>query len=346
MLILPVVFAILFVVKAKANVDWNTLPTPTFGPVLTMPGNDVAAATLSSDDIAVFAERYKRANDNVSLTHAQRTLIENSIIPAESVTTLRSVLPLPEEPSGTSAFTRYGMTFALDGKSTVGGLTLIIDWERRVLLSSDMLSISVNGSPPPLASQSRTLEAALGFFRNHLLHEGLVPSQLRLSAVSYGKRTIILSWLPAVTLFSEAPIPIRYYMDARLTRPRIEKLDERVIARLIDTEMHPLTNDERLCAMKAYVQLHDPSAVIIRSVRDIPGHTRQPLDTDLIYAIRAPFSFTEKRFHLQYDVSVCYTYTKLGGIVRRYRLEFRDTSIARASPVMLADSIGNAETRM
>ncbi len=99
----------------------------------------------------------------------------------------------------------------------------------------------------------------------------------------------------------------------------------------------PSESKKREQLIRDFIELHDGDGpVVIKNVSDIPGYDRVPLDPDIAEAVRAPFSFGNL-------VSVVYTYTRVGGVIRRYRFEFERGNMFRgAECTVIGRGIGNA----
>lgn len=319
------------------------IATPTIGEQLSLPGSKVFAAELDANAVAAFVTQYLVSNGDTAWVLAQRAFNDDSLIPEESLASLRALLASSRTYPAKAGLITYSPRFRQGSEAGSRNGTLTIDWTNRMLVTESFSTMNVSGSPPIIASEKRSLLTALGHFKNHLVAEGLDPSKHRLTASYYGSRIIILSRWDLEPTVSPYLGPAQYYMDARLRRAVIYRLDAKTIGWLIDTEFHPITADKRLTAVHAYLQLHDPGAKLIDSVRSIPGYDKRPIDPDVRSAIRPTFEFVDRNTNFMFDVLVCYTYSKIGGVITRYRFAFHDGYLHEVSPLKVCENVGDAE---
>ena len=92
----------------------------------------------------------------------------------------------------------------------------------------------------------------------------------------------------------------------------------------------------------AFTRLADPfGCQVIGSAKEIPGYAKAPLEPDVSGNIRPPFLAPARQGTVFW---VGYTYTQMGGVIRRYHVAFRDDVLANpTTSVILGEDIGEAQ---
>jgi len=173
---------------------------------------------------------------------------------------------------------------------------------------------------------------ASSLFVEYLRSKGLSPADYAFNFKAFGKSTWIVS---CYATGIKPSLPWRHVMNSR---GEVHELTIDSLNGVFLNEYSALPEEKgRAGLIREFVKLHAGEDVfIINSAADIPGYEKAPLDPDVAGAVRAPFSFNNL-------ITVVYTYQQIGGIVRRYRFQFKNgVNFGRVEVVVVGRAIGEA----
>lgn len=175
---------------------------------------------------------------------------------------------------------------------------------------------------------------ALSLFANYLERSAARVANYKISLALFGENTRVFSvWEKA---FSN-PAPSVYIMDG-LGKIRVASLES---WKLAHQDEYPSSGkkDVHQKLTRSFVGLHGRGRIVSR-LDDIPGIRKRPLDKDLQPVIRSLWSQTDEKGNLFY---VTYTYSQIGGVLRRYKFTFdKGTRFRDVNCIVLGRGVGDA----
>lgn len=234
------------------------------------------------------------------------------------------------------AFTVFGIL----GAALAIALRLgIIDFEHGLIIQVLNEDNGINAYVIGETSASRAFERFLRKYRRRVKFGS--PSDYDIEVESFDAHT----WIVRTTTRGSIGAREVFIADPRGFRPATLRNASTLIH-----EYHRTHRDNKpVDIIEKLVGLLDPyeGTIIISSTNDIPGYRERPLDDDLEESVRPHWQFRDERS--REVVHVVYAWERLGGVVWRYRVRFRDPRdntgrqlFESAERAMLGDFVGRA----
>lgn len=319
------VFSCLVGSRLSAETAWNQISTPVQGEPFSQDGGGVKAATLDSNTMRAFVATYKKGDMKAAFELGRRVIKVNSVIPTNVVADLRGILKTEDQGPVAAATDSGANVMVRISFPGVGDFRMRVNWEKNVIGDFWTSHFSNTNAIDGYVGESIALPAALGYLKNFLELRGIRSSQLSMTARNYGSGKSIL-----FSVFSKSRMPeigSKYLMDCSFVGAPIREMDDQAVMRAVGREISPITKEKHLELAKSFLALRAPGSILVENAKDIPGIDLHPPDADLVRAIGPVLSVTEVVTNREpalakREVLVLYAYTRLGGLLTRYRFTF------------------------